>query len=100
MLRKRFENPRLLIGLVINGKYSMNAIYCHLIPHNNLESRRPDRVMYDGKEMIVVDFKFGKTNEEYHVQVRKYIDILSSMGYPNVRGYLWYVFNNLIEEVK
>jgi ATP-dependent exoDNAse (exonuclease V) beta subunit len=101
MLRKRFENPQ--VAYWFSDKWQIFN-ECNILSfdttHNNLESRRPDRVMYDGKEMIVVDFKFGKTNEEYHVQVRKYIDILSSMGYPNVRGYLWYVFNNLIEEVK
>ncbi|MBQ8157541.1 MAG: UvrD-helicase domain-containing protein [Prevotella sp.] len=62
--------------------------------------RRPDRVMTDGKEMIVVDFKFGRKRDEYKDQVREYMQLLLSMGYPNVRGYLWYVYSNIIEEVK
>jgi hypothetical protein len=62
--------------------------------------RRPDRVMTDGKEMIVVDFKFGRKRDEYKDQVREYMQLLLSMGYHNVRGYLWYVYSNIIEEVK
>ncbi len=65
-----------------------------------LMKRRPDRVMMDEKRIIVVDFKFGKPNDEYRVQVTQYMDILQSM-YPNhtVEGWLWYVYNNKVEEV-
>ena len=62
--------------------------------------RRPDRVMTDGNEMIVVDFKFGHQKEEYHQQVKEYMDLLSSMGYNNIKGFLWYVYTNKIVEVK
>lgn len=66
---------------------------------DSVMERRPDRVMTDGKEMIVLDFKFGKPKPEYHEQVREYMDLLQQMGYQNVHGYLWYVYNNKIEEV-
>ena len=62
-------------------------------------SRRPDRVMTDGKQMIVVDFKFGRQHEEYREQVETYKSLLRRMGYEDVRGYLWYVYHNRIEEV-
>lgn len=62
--------------------------------------RRPDRVMYDGKEMVVVDFKFGHHREEYLSQVREYMSLLRRMGYERVRGYLWFVYSNEIEEVE
>lgn len=61
--------------------------------------RRPDRVMTDGRQMIVVDFKFGIPRKEHHLQVREYMDLLASMGYSNIKGYLWYVYKNTIEEV-
>lgn len=64
-----------------------------------VRERRPDRVMYDGKEMIVVDFKFGRERDEYLDQVKEYIDFLRAMGYPNVKGYLWFVYNNKIVKV-
>ena len=63
-------------------------------------SRRPDRVMKDENETIVVDFKFGKPRQEYHDQVKGYMDLLSGMGHPQVKGYLWYVYPNKIVEVK
>ena len=63
-------------------------------------ARRPDRVMKDGDEVVVVDFKFGKPNEKYATQVRQYIGYLRQMGYANVRGYIWYVFRKEIKEVE
>ena len=66
-----------------------------------LQTRRPDRVMMkDGKVVVVVDFKFGKKRTDYNKQVRDYMNLLSDMGYENIRGYLWYVFDNEFVEVK
>lgn len=62
--------------------------------------RRPDRVMTDGERMIVVDFKFGRPKDEYPAQVREYMNLLGSMGYTNISGYLWFVYTNKIVEVK
>ena len=56
--------------------------------------------MTNGKETIVVDFKFGNKHEEYNRQVAEYMKLLSDMGMPNVKGYLWYVYKNNIEEIK
>ena len=66
---------------------------------SKVQERRPDRVMTDGNEMIVVDFKFGRYKEEYDKQVREYMSLLQSMGYPQVKGYLWFVYKNEIKEV-
>ena len=62
-----------------------------------LQTRRPDRVMIkpDGSA-IIVDFKFGREREEYLHQVREYMDLLRKMGYPQVEGYIWYVYTNKI----
>jgi len=62
-------------------------------------SRRPDRVMTDGRQTIVVDFKFGKQKEEYKEQVREYMSLLADMRWPGIKGYLWYVYSNEIIEV-
>ena len=56
--------------------------------------------MSDGNQMVIVDFKFGNPKTEYHDQVREYIHLLKEMGNTNVKGYLWYVFKNTIEEVE
>ena len=61
--------------------------------------RRPDRVMVRGNETVVVDFKFGKPREEHDAQVREYLGLLSDMGRPSPRGFLWYVFTNTVVEV-
>ncbi|MBF1512845.1 MAG: UvrD-helicase domain-containing protein [Prevotella pallens] len=66
---------------------------------NEIEEHRPDRVMTDGKEFVVVDFKFGKEREEYKKQVQQYMEILIRMGHKKVSGYLWYVVKNNVVEV-
>ena len=65
-----------------------------------LQARRPDRVMMKDGKVVVVDFKFGKKRTDYNKQVRDYMNLLSDMGYENIRGYLWYVFDNEFVEVK
>mgnify|MGYP003082588307 FL=1 len=66
---------------------------------NEMGEHRPDRVMTDGKEFVVVDFKFGKEREEYKKQVQQYMEILIRMGHKKVSGYLWYVVKNNVVEV-
>lgn len=65
-------------------------------------SRRPDRVvmMPDGC-IAVIDFKFGNPNPKHVTQVRNYMGFMKQM-YPGsrVEGYLWYVYNNRVEEVR
>lgn len=67
---------------------------------NKVIERRPDRVITDGNEMKVIDFKFGKPCEEYKEQVRQYMKLLESMGNKNIEGYLWFVYSNKIEKVE
>ena len=75
---------------------------CAIIYKENgeLKTRRPDRVMMKDGNVIVVDFKFGNPKESHRKQVREYMNLLTEMGYTQVRGYLWYVFNNELEEIK
>lgn len=64
-----------------------------------MQTRRPDRVMMKGKDVIVVDFKFGKKKPEYSTQVREYMSLLSEMGYTDIKGYIWYVYSGELENV-
>ncbi len=66
---------------------------CSIIYKENgvLQTRRPDRVMMQDGQVVVVDFKFGKPNKKYNKQVQGYMQLLKRMGYGNIRGYLWYV---------
>ncbi len=55
------------------------------------ENYIPDRIMFSSEEVIIVDYKFGhRHTSSYVLQVCNYMSLLSQMGYPSVRGYLWY----------
>ncbi len=60
---------------------------------------RPDRVMIDKDKVIVLDYKFGKEEKSYDPQVRNYVNLIRTIGYKNVEGYLWYVESDRIEKV-
>ena len=59
---------------------------------------RPDRVMIRGRQ-AVVDYKFGEAKSSYAKQVAEYANMLRSMGYDDVLGYIWYVKSGEIVEV-
>lgn len=73
---------------------------CTILKYDEQEKRvvehRPDRVMTDGNEVVVIDFKFGRPNTDHQNQVHRYISLLTDMGYKNIKGYLWYVYSNKI----
>ncbi|MBR2241691.1 MAG: DNA helicase UvrD, partial [Prevotella sp.] len=99
MLEKRLTHPK--VSDWFSDKWNLFN-ECSIIrtdEHGELVERRPDRVMTDGNRTIVVDFKFGSQREEYHQQVREYMQLLQQMGHPQVEGYLWYVYSNQIKEV-
>jgi ATP-dependent exoDNAse (exonuclease V) beta subunit len=66
-----------------------------------METKRPDRVIQTDSQVIVIDFKFGKQHKYHQDQVADYMNLLKKI-YPNklVEGYLWYIYENKIEEVK
>ena len=98
MLRKRLSDPR--VASWFSPRWTLfNECTILSVEDGEVHEHRPDRVMTDGNEWIVVDFKFGHPDPEYHTQVRRYMDLLSSMGHQNIKGYLWYVYSNKIEEV-
>jgi ATP-dependent exoDNAse (exonuclease V) beta subunit len=99
MLRKRLEDKR------VNNWFSehwdvFNECSIIFMENGKLIERRPDRVITDGQETHVIDFKFGSPHEEYHEQVQQYMQLLTDMGLPEVHGWLWYVYSNRIEEVR
>lgn len=65
-----------------------------------LVEKRPDRVIYDGRQMVVIDFKTGAERPEHQRQVNEYMTLLRNMGYPHVSGYLWYILTNHVLPVK
>ena len=99
MLRKSLSNPKAADWF--SPRWTLfNECTILSVEDGEVREHRPDRVMTDGHEWIVVDFKFGAPKPEYHNQVRAYMNILASMGHTHITGYLWYVYSNKIEEVK
>ena len=100
MLRKRLASPR--VADWYSGKWEVFN-ECTILSLDSstglVIEKRPDRVMRNGDEVIVVDFKFGKENDDYRKQVRFYMEKLEEMGYNNVKGVLWYVYANKFVEV-
>lgn len=101
MLRKRLDDDR--VSEWFSPRWTVLNECSLLFYDRELQKSRllrPDRVITDGEEYIVIDFKFGTPKEEYHTQVREYMHLLSEMGHSRVKGYLWFVYSNKIEEVK
>jgi len=61
-------------------------------------TRRPDRVMTGDGRVTVVDYKFGEPSPRHRQQAAAYRELLTRMGYGDVKSWLWYVEKNLIEE--
>ena len=68
-----------------------------LSPDGN--SSRPDRVMLKDGMAKVIDFKTGVEKQQDKVQVANYMNLLSSMGYAEVKGFVLYTDSQKIEEV-
>ena len=99
MLRKRLQNSR--VADWFSDRWTLfNECTILTVEDGNIVERRPDRVMTNGKEWVVIDFKFGSPKDEYHDQVREYMAFLADMGHTNIKGYLWFVYSNRIEEVR
>lgn len=96
MLRKRLEHPK--VADWFSDKWTLFN-ECTILSKENgiLKERRPDRVMTDGTQWIVVDFKFAAPKPEHETQVREYMTLLSQM-HPDqtITGYLWYIYPNQI----
>ena len=99
MLRKRLDSPRIKDWFSSRWQLFNECSILSVDSQGHMQERRPDRVMTDGHETHVVDFKFGRPHPEYLDQVREYMQLLRTMGMPDVKGWLWYVYNNKVEEV-
>ena len=101
LIRRRVESPRVAEWFE-PGRWQLfnECAILSIDPESGrVANRRPDRVMTDGEQTIVVDFKFGHDCADYHEQVKRYMELLSNMGHKNVKGYLWLVYSNKIIEV-
>ena len=76
-----------------------------------LKSKRPDRVVVKGNQAIIIDYKTAQdvvrrkedgtlvAPAENKKQIEEYKKLLAQIGYTDIKGYLWYVLDNLIVPV-
>ncbi len=65
------------------------------------EELRPDRIIYNDQQVIVIDFKFAKPNKKHQQQIQQYVSILSEMfENKQVAGYLLYETGKVLKVEK
>ena len=92
-IREGFGNP-----LVASWFSKENIVYneCGIAGIDKETGRpqvlRPDRVVMNGNDITVIDYKFGHPSRLYYDQVKDYMNLMKQMYPPhNVQGYLWYI---------
>jgi ATP-dependent exoDNAse (exonuclease V) beta subunit len=103
-LRARVEKALRFAGkwFADDSEYAVVTEKSLLLPAsmNKGLSRRPDRIMTSKNETIIVDYKFGVLKKDSHkAQVKHYMHLLDNMKYPAVKGFVWYVDMDSVEEV-
>lgn len=52
---------------------------------------RPDKLMFNGNQVVIIDYKFTAQESENHVaQILNYKNLIEAMGYNEVKPYLFY----------
>ncbi len=89
-LRKLLSDAQ--VNKWFNGSYKLFK-ECNILYKENgaVVTKRPDRVMVNNKEAIVVDYKFGSRRKEHEEQVKVYMEKIGQLLQKPVKGYLWYV---------
>lgn len=99
-IKKGLRNPQ--VADWFSGRWTLHnecTILEYDAEHDVHIEHRPDRVMTDGNQTIVVDFKLYSYNSDYKDQVLRYMDLLKRMGYKNISGYLWMIMSNTVRDV-
>lgn len=100
MLQRRLQTPKVKEWFTGQWEvYNERDILTVDEQSGEVKTYRPDRVMVNGTEMIVVDFKFAAQRPEHVSQVKGYMELLRQMSHLTVKGYLWYVYSNKIVTV-
>ena len=63
------------------------------------QSYRPDRVMTKGNQARVIDYKTGERKPTDKQQVQQYKTLLEQIGYQDVTAYLFYLEEEVVEQV-
>ena len=94
LITEKLNNPK--IQKWFDGAYRVKT-ETDIIASN---IRRPDRVMISDEEILVVDYKFGVTKNDKNIkQVEEYLRLIHQIESKKVRGFVWYINLNEIDEV-
>lgn len=69
-----------------------------LLPDGNIY--RPDKIIIEGNNVTIIDFKTGSVSESDTEQIKNYANIVEQMGYTVKNMYLVYLHNLEIIDVK
>ncbi len=61
--------------------------------------KRPDRVLIQGKNAIIIDFKTGQEKPSDKEQVLEYKKLLVEMGYQKIEAFLLYITLNKVIKI-
>ncbi|MBL7955058.1 MAG: UvrD-helicase domain-containing protein [Flavobacteriales bacterium] len=59
----------------------------------------PDRIVRDAEGTHVLEIKTGKPAKSHEKQLRGYLEVLRSMGQPQVTGTIWYVADGTFQVI-
>jgi ATP-dependent helicase/nuclease subunit A len=60
---------------------------------------RPDRVMIQGNQVVVIDYKTGEQGDKDLRQMKGYLSDLRRMGFVECAGFIWYLQSEEIVSV-
>ncbi len=67
----------------------------------NGDVKRPDRVIENDKEVIVIDYKFTEQHKPQHLkQVSEYVNTIKELSTKPIKGFVWYVTAQNILAIK
>ena len=87
VLKQLIEHPEMADWF--DSRWKVDTEVAILLPNGN--AKRIDRINRTKDETLVIDFKTGVERDNDLRQIKNYINILSEMSYPKVRGYLVYL---------
>lgn len=90
-----FANP--IVGNWFAAEWDVRTEIPILLPGG--ATHRIDRLLLNGKQAVVVDYKTGEKSKADTQQVAGYMDILRQMGYTEVAGFLLYTRDKEVVEV-
>lgn len=65
----------------------------------NSETKIPDRVVVDGLNAVLIDYKTGEKNQEHKTQISEYASAIKNLGYQAVKKLLVYTEEMEVVEV-